>query len=309
MKLETFICIYGIGDISLAERKDWFVRRKGVVKGPFLSAQVTRNILLGRLHPDDELSLDKLNWQQISEHRDLYPDVMQTTPDDKDKLEAAKVQVDERVSDQRRQKDDMAQERRLTRERRGNESEVMLLHRENRKEMNDAYKNSMKRPKLPALSILLVVIVIVLFATVLKPKNRGNTVDCSSPANAGVNWSNCHFVKLDMENQNLAAAILTDAILNESNMLGANLSGSDMAYAEMKSSDLSYANLSGVRLIGANLRQTDLRYANLENADLSYADLTGAMLAGTNMMNTQFDNAIWIDGRVCGKGSVGSCKK
>ncbi len=292
----------------MVERRHWFVRRNGEVKGPFLSAQITRNILLGRLHADDELSLDEKNWQQVARHRELYPDVMQETPVDKDKLERAKVQVDERVSDQRLQKENMAQERRRTRERRGSESDVMLVHREHRKEMNDAYKNNFKRPKLPAFSILLMLIVIIVFGFILKPQQQDALVDCSLAANKRVNWSSCYFIKLNAENKNLESAILTDAVLNESNLLGANFSGSDMAYAEIMESDLSYANLERARLIGANLKQTDLRYANLKDADLSYADLTGALLAGANLENTRFDNAIWLDGQLCGKGSIGSCR-
>ena len=297
----------GTGENALVERRHWFVRRNGEVKGPFLSAQITRNILLGRLRFDDELSLDEELWQEVAKHRELYPDVMQEASVDKDKFEVAKVQADERVSDQRRQKEDMAQERRRTRERRGTESVVMLEHRKNRNETNDVYKNSYKRPKIPVLSILLLAMVVIVFGFILKPQKQDALADCSLPASEGVNWSNCRFIELNAENKNLQSAILTDAILNRANLLGANLSDADMAYVEISESDLSYANLERVRLIGADLKQTDLRYANLKDADLSYADLSGAMLAGASLTNTRFDNVIWIDGRVCGKGSIGSC--
>jgi uncharacterized protein YjbI with pentapeptide repeats len=307
MKLDMFLHVFHWRK-ALSERKHWFVRRNGEVKGPFLSAQITRNILLGRLHADDEMSLDEQNWQAVARHKELYPDVMQEMPVDKDKLDLAKIQADERVSDQRRQKENMAQERRRTRERRGIESDVMLVHRQHRKEINDAYKNNFKRPKLPALSILLLLIVIIAFGFILKPQKQDVLVDCSLPAHERVNWSSCYFIKLNAENQNLESAILTDAILNESNLLGANFSGADMAYAEIMASDLSYANLERARLIGVNLKQTDLRYANLKDANLSYADLSGALLAGANLDNTRFDNAIWIDGQLCKKGSIGSCK-
>jgi pentapeptide repeat protein len=292
---------------GLAERRSWFIRRNGQVKGPFLSAQITRNILLGRLRPNDELSSDEHNWQQVAMHRELYPDVMQETPVDNEKVDIAKTQEDERVLEQRIHKQSMAQERRRTRDRRGDESEAMLVHRKHRTEMNDAYENSIKRPQMPILSILLMVIVIIAFGFVLTPENRNLQSDCALPPSKGVNWSNCNFIKLNAENQNLELAILTDAKLNESKLLGANLSGSNMAYAEIAESDLSYANLESVRLIGANLKHSDLRYANLKDADLSYADLSNALLAGANISNTRFDNAIWTDGTLCKKGSVGSC--
>ena len=292
----------------MVERRLWFVRRNGDVKGPFLSAQITRNILLGRLRPDDELSLDEKKWHPVSKYRELYPDVMQDDPVDQEKLDFAKVQVDERVSEQRLQKENMAKERRETRERRGNESELMLVHRENRRELDEVYKNKHRRSKLPTVSIIFSVVVIIVFGFFLNPDNTNTEVDCSLPADAGVNWSNCSFVKLNLENKNLQSSILTDAKLNESNLLGVNLSGSDMAYAEIRASDLSYANLEGARLIGANLKKTDLRYANLKDADLSYADLSGALLAGANTINTRFDNTIWTNGQLCKKGSIGTCQ-
>jgi uncharacterized protein YjbI with pentapeptide repeats len=291
----------------LTERRLWFVRRKETVKGPFLPAQITRNILLGRIRPDDELSCDEINWQEVSLHRELYPEVMKDAKADKEQIETAKMQVDERILDQRRQKQEMKQERRRTRERRGNESESMLLHRQHRKELNDTYKTSLKRPQFPMLSILLVIIAIFGFGYILKNDNNDILADCSLPPSPGVNWSNCSFIELNAENQELKSSILTDATINKSNFLGANLSGSDMAYAEMSESDFSYANLERVRLIGANLKHSDFRYANLEGADLSFADLSNALLAGANISNTRFDNTIWTDGQICKKGSIGSC--
>jgi Pentapeptide repeats (8 copies) len=292
----------------LAERRLWFVRRNGEVKGPFMPAQITRNILLGRLKPDDELSSDEQHWQQVAMHRELYPDVLQESPVNDEKVDIAKIQVDERVADKRREKQKMAEDRRRTRDRRATESDAILVHRHHRKEVADACKNGMERPKIPILSILLIVIVIVGFGMLLKPEKKNLKSDCTLPPNTGVNWSNCNFINLNAENQNLEFAILTDAKLNESKLSGVNLSGSDMAYAEIIRSDLSYANLKNVRLIGANLQHSDLSYANLEGTDFSYADLSNALLAGADMTNTKLSNTIWIDGKICEKGSVGSCQ-
>lgn len=296
----------------LAERRLWFVRREGQVKGPFLTAQISRNILLGRLNPDDEISVDEVNWQKIIKYSELIPEVMSQEPVDQEKLEIAKIQVDERVSEKRREQQgshqEMAEERRKTRERRGTESKEMLRHRNNINTLNEKYKKKLKRPKLPVLSIVLLVFVLVVFGFVLTSNQKKEIVDCSVPASKGVNWQNCLFVKLEAENQNLQQSVLTDAKLNNAKLLGVNFSGSDMAYAEIIASDLSYADLEGARLVGANLSKTDLRYANLKNADLSYADLTGALLAGANLNNVQLSNAIWVDGQVCKKGSVGSCQ-
>ncbi len=278
------------------------------MKGPFLPEQITRNILLGRIHPDDHLSPDEVNWQDVSQHRELYPDVMQNNFINKDELEIATIQADERVSDQRREKEQMAQERRRTRDRRGSESDTMITHRENRKELIDIYKSRLNHPKVPTLSIIFSVIVIIVFGFVLNPEKENITVNCANPAKIGVNWSNCSFIHLNLENQNMKSSVLKDAILNEAKLFGVNLSDSELAYIELRASDLSYANLEGSRLTGANLEKADLRYANLKDADFSYADLTGAKLAGANTNNTRFDNTIWMDGHVCSKGSIGSCQ-
>jgi len=58
--------------------------------------------------------------------------------------------------------------------------------------------------------------------------------------------------------------------------------------------DLSHANLRGANLIGATFI----------NATLKGADLSGAKLAGAN-----FSGALWTDGSVCLKGSIGGCIK
>lgn len=261
---------------------------------------------------DDEISVDEHNWQTIDKHRELFPEVLQEEPIDPERLEIARIQVDERISEKRRQKLDeaqqMAEERRKTRERRGTESEVMVRHRDNINSLNKTYKKKLKRPKLPLFSIILLVIVMVTFGFLLTSNQNKNMTDCSVAANKGVNWQNCIFVNLEAENQNLEQSNLTDAKLNNAKLLGVNFSGSNLAYAEITASDLSYANLEGAKLIGASLVKTDLRYANLKDADLSYADLTGAFLAGANMSNTKLDNTIWIDGQVCNKGSVGTCR-
>lgn len=296
----------------LAERRLWFVRREGQVKGPFLTAQISRNILLGRLNYDDEVSVDEVNWQKIIKYSELIPELMLQEPVDQEKLEIAKIQVDERISEKRRQNQNihqkMTEERRKTRERRGTESKEMLRHRKNINTLNETYKKKLKRSKLPVFSLVLLVFVLVIFGFVLTSNQKKELVDCSVPASKGVNWQNCLFVKLEAENQNLEQSILTDAKLNNAKLLGVNFSGSDMAYAEIIASDLSYSDLEGVRLVGANLSKTDLRYANLKNADLSYADLTGALLAGANLNNVQLSNAIWVDGHICKKGSIGSCQ-
>ncbi len=66
--------------------------------------------------------------------------------------------------------------------------------------------------------------------------------------------------------------------------------------------DLYKANLDALDLTGADLRGANLKRAKLRRATLIEADLTGANIIGTN-----FEGAMWIDGTICQKGSIGIC--
>jgi len=83
-----------------------------------------------------------------------------------------------------------------------------------------------------------------------------------------------------------------DLLLTTGNCPGCDLRGADLSGA-----DLSGADLSGTNLIAANLSFANLTGANLRDANLSFADLSFA----------NFVNAIWIDGSICGPGSIGFC--
>jgi pentapeptide repeat protein len=110
---------------------------------------------------------------------------------------------------------------------------------------------------------------------------------------------------------------------------GKRLSGVEVMAILRTSRDLSGKNLSGLNLVGVNLskcnlRGVDLRNANLERADLGESDLERANLAGANLRmaslklsgmiganleNAILDGAIWQDGRICAKGSLGVCRE
>ncbi|MFM8894867.1 MAG: pentapeptide repeat-containing protein [Actinomycetales bacterium] len=75
---------------------------------------------------------------------------------------------------------------------------------------------------------------------------------------------------------------------------------------------LAGARLRGLDLTGANFRGADLSQANLSGADLGQANLRGANLhqaivAGTNLYAADLTGAIWVDGRTCQLGSIGTC--
>ena len=67
---------------------------------------------------------------------------------------------------------------------------------------------------------------------------------------------------------------------------------------------LSYLDLTGADLRGAALSGAKLRYATLRDADLK-----GALISGANFSGADLSGAIWVDGRRCPEGSIGTCKK
>ncbi|MGD0585981.1 MAG: pentapeptide repeat-containing protein [Oryzomonas sp.] len=110
---------------------------------------------------------------------------------------------------------------------------------------------------------------------------------------------------------------------------GKRLSGVEVMALLRTSRDLSGKNLSGLNLVGVNLSKcnlkgVDLSNANLERADLGESDMERANLAGANLRmaslklsgmiganleNAILDGAIWQDGRICAKGSLGVCRE
>ena len=93
------------------------------------------------------------------------------------------------------------------------------------------------------------------------------------------------------------------------NFAGKNLSGLRLA-----GFDLTKCNLKGADLSNADLERADLQESNLELADLSGAkmkmtDLRISGLKGAKLDRAVFDGAIWLDGTICAKGSIGLCRE
>ena len=63
------------------------------------------------------------------------------------------------------------------------------------------------------------------------------------------------------------------------------------------------ANLAKVNFEGSNLFGATFKGANLYEANLLGANISGAMFDEANL-----SNAIWIDGKKCALGSIGSCQ-
>jgi uncharacterized protein YjbI with pentapeptide repeats len=142
---------------------------------------------------------------------------------------------------------------------------------------------------------------------------------CNSPAEPGVDWRRCLLDRRDLSGVDITGAVLRDASMQRSTLVGAKLvrvEGPDARFvsSDMKRTDLSNANFRGADFTRADLREAvlreaDLRQARFFRADLRGADLTGADLGGVDFNNAQLGGARWIDGeRVCAEGSVGICQ-
>jgi hypothetical protein len=93
-----------------------------------------------------------------------------------------------------------------------------------------------------------------------------------------------------------------------------NFSGKNLSGLRLVGFDLTKCNFKGADLRNVNMERADLEEANLELADLSGAsmemtDLRVTGLKGTRMERAILDGAIWQDGMVCAKGSIGHCRE
>lgn len=97
-----------------------------------------------------------------------------------------------------------------------------------------------------------------------------------------------------------------------------NCPGCDLRSADLRGLNLYDANLEGANLMGANLEGVNLEHATLDDAGLEKANLKNAVIKNASMdhaaiddaimTNTNFEGTVWIDGRICKPGSVGTCK-
>ena len=111
----------------------WYARRCGTVRGPFTEEYIARYILLGRIRLNDELSRDRVRWRPASDCQDLFPKglLQLSSREDSQKLVAARMKVDERISQRRRGREKAplpaCEERRTRSDRRYNDSDAKYL--------------------------------------------------------------------------------------------------------------------------------------------------------------------------------------
>jgi len=287
----------------------WYTRRNAIVQGPFPAGLISRYVILGRIVETDELSQDLVRWKPLAELPHLIPDYLQHDAGSaaRRQLEAARRWENERARDgRRRERTEMSEERRQVRDRRTNDDST-LPRISPREDLSEPLIRARRHRFLSgaiAMAILLVVVIALLHQGP-KPSTQG--ADCRRAAQPGVDWENCAMEGRVLARANLAGARMRNMALSRANLRDGQLSGADLSFTNLSVADLRQADLRTATLTGASLRGADLSFADLEQADLSYADLQGAKLDGARLAGAQLDNAVWVDGSLCVRGSVGRC--
>ncbi|MCW8931093.1 MAG: pentapeptide repeat-containing protein [Gammaproteobacteria bacterium] len=271
------------------ETQLWYLKAKGRIKGPFASGLISKNILLGRIQPNDLLSQDKENWRKASSIREIMPDVIKHRNDAnyKERLKAARRWADER--DEVRELDVNGEEKIYT------------------------PRKKVTHLKIKTTGILGLIGLIVLFSGLIfalfmfTPDDPLAQIDCSAKAQNDIVYDGCHLQRKDFSNQSLKNSSFKNSLLQNTHFVKAQLQESHLDYANLSHSDLSGANLTQASLRAVDLRSAVLVGTIFTKADLSYADLTGAKASKIKITGTKLAHTIWFDGRVCAKESVGRC--
>ena len=290
--------------VTKIHKNTWYIKKKGVITGPFPSGQISQLLVVGRLTIDDEVSHDKDEWLAIKDIPALIPEVLNDA-NQAERLAAAKRWADERREERR---DDNPKTPNRNSAGRRHEEDVQEVEYRHRRE--SIYKQFRERPQkaFATLFIFAVVIIGIVWGSFnYSPLILVDEPNCSELPRKGVNWRNCNkplfvAIRADISESNLHSVIIRDA-----NLFASNFNKTRMDYSNLSGGNLSYAVFENANLKGANLINTDLRNANFKSANLTYVDFTGANITNVNFDNADLSNAIWINGLRCKSDSIGSC--
>lgn len=228
----------GTGDSGL----DWFVRHRGVVRGPCSSARIRQLVLAGELDVDDEVSRDRVAWRWLGGVPEVIP--LQMRPE-------GVGLYDE--SDAERRADRLTAMRTiavvvlllaaLT-------SGVLWVGTNRVTDLRDC-------ASAPAPGVLL--------------------EGCQL---AGMRWRGASLSGARMAGVVLSGARLAESDLTDADLRYADLTGADLAYARLAGANLKGAGLRLADLTNADLSLADLSFADLSGARLGGARLQGALFGG-----------------------------
>ena len=290
----------------------WYVQRETEVKGPFPAGQLRREYVLGRLRGNVRLSFDRLDWLSVESAMRLIPErvLSPLAARQKDPGLVQRVAADERCGTDRRDQRPASPdqiERRSGCERRRGETDAELQYRREKSALLAVLGVARERYQ-GRLALFAVGLLALLVYGASNPLRFDfSRADCTRGPAVGVNWEACSLSFAQLEGQDISGANLRSALLDRANMTGVSIAGATADYASLVNADLSYSEATSASLVGAELRGADLAYTNLADADLSYANLLGANIGGANLEGVKLDDTIWVDGRICARGSVGRC--
>ncbi len=291
------------------KQKLWFIRRSDSIKGPFPSGTLRRFMLLGRVLPSDQVSLDRKNWQGVMHVPEVVPPEIRKAAAEGNLYDVLPVRLgeDERNGVERRgSEEDLKYKNKRKGQRRKNEPELIKRHQLSKTQLIEQYKKR-RVPYLAFLIVAILVFVSVGAGLYLGSPDAIPDPDCHAKATPGVNWRSCRLDAVSYESADLQGAVLNSAILRMAKLSGSDIKNADMQYADLSGSDLSYSEITDAKMKGINLQNADLTNTDLTNSDMSYANLQNAKLGGAKIDGVVLTKAIWIDGSVCGPGSVGQC--
>ena len=281
----------------------WYVKRGDQVRGPFRWEVIAKNIGLGRIRQGDRISQDRERW--------LPPPLAPEGADGQaeDYTAQGSAVHDERRGERRGGVDgsDAPREQREGLERRAPESTEVLQRRARSERVWAGLRNSSAVARGPLLVVGALLGFVLVLSLLLSGREKVGVPDCAAAPSPAVNWDFCVKPAVQLDSTKLAGLSARNAKLMGARFVGASLREADFAYADMTAADFTLADLGAARLVGANLRNAQLNHARLAHSDLRFADLTGASLAGAELSGARLANAIWIDGRVCARNSIGAC--
>jgi uncharacterized protein YjbI with pentapeptide repeats len=146
-------------------------------------------------------------------------------------------------------------------------------------------------------------------------KEHGEWLESGGVSGRQLNLTEAVLDQTDLTGADLRYAVFKDAkliraILNKADLSFADLRGARLDYAKCEKANFSNSLMSGVRLEGAFLLFSKFAGASLNSADLRYADcrfseflnakLTESKLGGANFTKTNFDGCIFLDNLIDG---------
>lgn len=287
----------------------WYVRREDDVRGPYPAPVISQHLMLGRLNPDSQISLDGQSWMTVATSGYFRDTLAQLAlPPEAQGWESEREKARRRWLDERDRVEPLATE---VEEKRAGESAMESALRQDHQDTRHLLADQKRRPGgrlavMAALGLLATIGAVVFLAQSDQPLRTpvlARLPDCAAGPSDGVNWSGC-----DKRNARLTGASLGNGVLARARLDGADLRQARLTYAELAQVSLRGADLTGADLTGADLTGADLTGANLAQAGLSYANLTRALLDGVRLDGAHLDKTTWVDGRTCVAGSLGVCR-